>query len=135
MTKTTNSSLYNGQPTPHILKPPVFLHYHTLKKNLTSLLPSLSSNVLISTDTEDITLCNLLLKYKTCFATHKNDVGKIASSFRIGLNAQLMIQCPTKVPIHYRYKLNAHLKELEKHNIIKQIDSSLHDKPDNGTTN
>ena len=58
----------------------------------------------------------MLLKYKTCYATHKNDVGKISKPFRIRLkpNAQLMTQRPSKVPIHYRDKLNVLLKELEK---------------------
>ena len=78
----------------------------------------------------------MLLKYKTCYATHKNDVGKIAISFRIRLkpNAQLLTQRPSKVPIHYRDKLNTLLKHLERDNIIKQIGSSPHDKPVYGTT-
>ena len=61
----------------------------------------------------------MLLKYKTCYATQKNDVGKISSLFRIRLksNAQLITQRPSKVPIHYRDKLNALLEELEKQNI------------------
>ena len=33
-------------------------------------------------------------------------------------NAQLITQRPSKVPIHYRDKLNVRLKELEKFNII-----------------
>ena len=88
------------------------------------------------TDTEYVTLCNLLLKHKTCYATHKNDVGKIATPFRIRLkpNAQLLTQRPSNVPIHYREKFNNLLKELEKHNIIKQIGSSPQDKPVYGTT-
>ena len=55
----------------------------------------------------------MLLKYKTCYATHKNDVGKISTPFRIRLkpNAELMTQRPSKVPIHYRDELNALLKE------------------------
>ena len=40
-----------------------------------------------------------------------------------------MTQRPSKVPIHYRDKLNVLLKELEKYNIIKQIGSSPQDKP------
>ena len=76
----------------------------------------------------------MLLKYKTCYAIHKNDVGEIATPFRIRPkpNAQLLTQRPSKVPIHYRDKLNTLLKDLEKHNIIKQIGSS-HDKPVYGT--
>ena len=78
----------------------------------------------------------MLLKYKTYYATHKNDVGKISTPFRIRLkpNAQLMTQRPSKVPIHYRDKLNVLLKELENYNIIKQIGSSPQDKPVYGTT-
>ena len=78
----------------------------------------------------------MLLKYKTCYATHKNDVGKISTPFCIRLtpNAQLMTQRPSKVPIHYRDKLNVLLKELEKYNIIKQIGSSPQDKSVYGTT-
>ena len=45
-----------------------------------------------------------------------------------------MTQRPSKVPIHYRDKLNVLLKELEKYNIIKQIGSSPQDKPVYGTT-
>ena len=41
---------------------------------------------------------------------------------------------PSNVPIHYRDKLNALLKELEEHKNIKQIGSSPHDKPIYGTT-
>ena len=45
-----------------------------------------------------------------------------------------MTQRPSKVPIHYRDKLNVLLKELEKYNNIKQIGSSPQDKPVYGTT-
>ena len=78
----------------------------------------------------------MLLKYKTCYATHKNDVGKISTPSRIRLkpNAQLMTQRPSKVPIHYRDKLNALVKELEKYSIIKQIGSFPQDKPVYGIT-
>ena len=41
-----------------------------------------------------------------------------------------MTQPLSKVPIHYRDKLNALPKELEKHNIIKRI--VLYDKPTYG---
>ena len=56
------------------------------------------------------------MKNKNCYATHKIDVGKIATPFRTRLkpNAQLFTQRPSKVPIHYREKLNNLLKELEK---------------------
>ena len=79
----------------------------------------------------------MLHSYKTCYATHKNDVGRISTPFRNRLkpNAQLIIQRPSKVPIHYRDNLNTFLKELEKYNIIKQIGSSPQYKPVYGTTN
>ena len=129
------SPLYNVQPT-----------CHTSEKRIFSSLPYTSENLKFSnkfnfqfsdlTDTEYITLCNMLLKYETSYATHKIDVGKIATPFRIRLkpNAQPITQRPSKVPIHYRDKLNALLKELEKHNIIKQIGSSPQNKPVYGTT-
>ena len=107
------SPLYNVQPTSHTSE----------KRNFPSL-PYTSDNLKFInkfnfqfsdfTDTEYITLCNILPKYKTCLATHKNDVGKISTPFRIRLkpNAQLMTQRTSKVPIHYRDKPNALLKEL-----------------------
>ena len=45
-----------------------------------------------------------------------------------------MTQRSSKVPIHFRDKLNALPKELEKHNINKQFDSSPDGKPTYGTT-
>ena len=107
------TSLYNVQPTSH-----------TSEKRILPSLPYTSENPKFInkfnfqfsdlTDTDYITLCNVLLKYKTCYPTHKNDVGKISTHFRIKLkpNAQLLTQRPSKVPIHYRDKLNALLKEL-----------------------
>ena len=66
---------------------------------------------------------------------HKNDVGKSATPFRIRLkpNAQLLTQRHSEVSIHYRDELNNLLKEVEKHNIIKQIGSSSEDKANYGT--
>ena len=77
-----------------------------------------------------------MLKYNTCYATHKNDVGIIATPFRNRLkpNAQFITQRPSKVPTNYRDELIALLKELEKHNIRKQIGSSPQGKPVYGTT-
>ena len=127
-TPSHTSPLYNVQPTSH-----------TSEKRISDNLKFINKfNFQFSdlTDTEYITLCNMLLKYKTCYATHKNDVGKISTPFRIRLkpNAQLLTQRPSKVPIHYRDKLNSLLKELEKYNIIKQIGSYPQDKPVYGTT-
>ena len=55
------------------------------------------------TDEEYLKLCVISVKYQHCYATHRNDVGKIASSFTIRLkpNAKLQTQRPTKIPIHY----------------------------------
>ena len=72
------------------------------------------------TDEEYLQLCPILVKYRTCYATHKNDVGRIATPFRIRpkSNAKLQTQRPTKVPIHYREKLKTLLDELEKNTIL-----------------
>ena len=59
---------------------------------------------------------------------HQIDVGKISTPFRIRIkeNCNLQTQRPSKVPIHYRDRLNKLLIELEKYNIKKPIGS----KPD-----
>ena len=135
-TSPTIAPVYNVQPTSHTSKPQIFpsLPHTTETLKVINKFDLQFSNL---TDTEYITLCNLLPKYKSCYATHKNDVGKIATPFRIRQkpNAQLITERPSKVPIHYREKLNTLLKEQEKHNIIKQIGSSPQDKPVYGTTN
>ena len=73
------------------------------------------------TDTEYVNLCNILKNNQHCYAKHKNDVGKISTSFRIRIkeNCKLQTQRPSKVPIHYRDRLNKLLTELEKYNIKK----------------
>ena len=128
-------SLYNVQHTSHSSQPRVFVFLRYSPEYL-KFINKFNFQFSDLTDTEHVTLCNLLLKNKTCYATHKIDVGKIATPFRIRLkpNAQLITQRPSKVPIHYRDKLNTLLKELEKHNIMKQIGSSPQDKPVYGTT-
>ena len=87
------------------------------------------------TEEESLQLCSNFVKYRTCYATHKNDNGQIATPFRIRLkpNAKLQTQRPTKVPIHYREKLKKLLNELDKHNIIRQIGSTPSDKSIYGT--
>ena len=132
---TQTSPLYNVQPTSHTSEKRIFPSLPYTSENL-KFINKFNFQFSDLTDTEYITLCNMLLKYKTCYATHKNDVGKISTPFRIRLkpNAQLMTQRPSKVPIHYRDKLNVLLEELEKYNIIKQIGSSPQDKPVYGTT-
>ena len=107
------SPLYNVQPTSHTSEKRIFPSLPYTSENL-KFINKFNFQFSDLTDTEYITLCNMLLKYKTCYATHKNDVGKISKPFRIRLkpNAQLMTQRPSKVPIHYRDKLNILLKEL-----------------------
>ena len=134
-TPPITSPIYIVQTTSHTSKPPFFpsLPYTTENFKLINKFNFQFSDL---TDTEYITFWNLLLKYKTCYAKHKNDVGKIATRFRIRLkpNAQLITQRSSKVPIHYRDKLIALPKEIEKYNIIKQIGFSPQDKPVYGTT-
>ena len=129
------SPLYNVQPTSNTSEKRIFPSLPYTSENL-KFINKFNFQFSDLTDSEYITLCNMLLKYKTCYATHKNDVGKISTPFRIRLksNAELMTQRPSKIPIHYRDKLNVLLKELEKYNIIKQIGSSPQDKAVYGTT-
>ena len=78
-----------------------------------------------------------MIDNQNCYAKHKNDVGKISTPFRIRIkdNCKLQTQRPSKVPIHYRVRLNKLLSELEKkQNIIKQIGSTPDEKHTNGTT-
>ena len=88
------------------------------------------------TDTEHVNLCNILINNQHCYAKHKNDVGKISTPFRIRIknNCKLQTERPSKVPIHYRDRLNKLLLELEKYNIIKQIGSTSDEKHTIGTT-
>ena len=125
-----NSLLYNVQPTSHTSETRIFPSLPYTSENL-KFINKINFQFSDLRDTEYITLCNMLLKYKTFYATHKNVVGKISTPFRIRLKpkAQLITQRLSKVPIHNRDKLNALLKELEKYNIIKQIGSSPQDKP------
>ena len=90
------SPLYNVQPTSHTSETRIFPSLPYTSENLQF---NKKFNFQFSdlTDTEYITLWNMLFKYKTCYATHKNDVGKISTPFSIRLkpNAQLMIQRPS----------------------------------------
>ena len=123
------SQLYNVQPTSHTSKPRVFPSLPYTTKNL-KFIKKCNFEFSDLTNTE-------YLHFVTCYSNtklamqHKNDVGKIANPFRIRLKpkAQLITQRPSKVPIHYRDKINTLLKELEKHNMIKQFSSSPQDKP------
>ena len=88
------------------------------------------------TDNEYVNLCNILITNQHCYAKHRIDVGKISTPFRIRIkeNCKLQTQRPSKVPIHYRDRLNKLLVELEKNNIIKQIGSTPDEKHTIGTT-
>ena len=74
-TSSKTSPIYNVQPTPHTSKPRTFpsLPYTAENLKFTNKYNFQFSDL---SDTEYVTFCNLLLKYKTCYATHKNDVGK-----------------------------------------------------------
>ena len=86
-----SSSIYNVQPTSHSSQQRVFPSLPYSPENL-KFIQKFNFQFSDLTDTEYVTLCNFLLKYKTCYATHKNDVGKNATPFRIRLkpNAQLL---------------------------------------------
>ena len=116
------SPLYNVQPTSNTSEKRIFPSLPYTSENL-KFFNKFNVHFSDLTDTEYITLCNMLLKYKTCYATHKNDVDKITTPFRIRFKpeAQLITQRPSEVPIHYRDKLNALLKELEKHIILNEL--------------
>ena len=88
------------------------------------------------TDTECVNLCNTLNNNQNCYAKHRNDVGKISTPFRFRNkeNCKLPTQKPSKVPIHYRDRLNKLLVELEKYNFINQIGSTPDEKHTIGTT-
>ena len=88
------------------------------------------------TDNECVNLCNILINNQHCYAKQRNDVGKISTPFRnrIKENYKLQTQRTSKVPIHYRDRLNRLLAKLEKHNIIKQIGSTPDEKHTIGTT-
>ena len=90
-TPPVTTNIHNLQPTSITSKPRVFLSLPYITENH-KLINKFSSQFSDLTDTEYITLCNLLLKYKTCYATHQNDIGKIATAFRITLkpNAQFL---------------------------------------------
>ena len=123
-TPPITSPIYNVQLTSHTSKPRNFPSLPYTTENL-QFINKFIFQFSDLTDTEYITLCYLLLNKKKRSMQHKNDVGKIATPFRIRLkpNAQLLTERPSKVPIHYRDKLKTLLKELENHNIIKQVGS------------
>ena len=87
------------------------------------------------TDIEYVNLCNILFNNQHCYAKHRNIVGKISFPLRIRIkvNCKLQTQRLSKVPIHYMYRLNKLLVELENNNMIKQIGSTPDEKHTIGT--
>ena len=82
------ASLYNVQPTSTPSEKRIFPSLPYTSENL-KFLNKFNFQFSGLTDTEYITLCNMLLKYETCYATHKNDVGKISTPFVLDLNLTL----------------------------------------------
>ena len=78
------SSLYNVQPTSHTF--PSLPNFPESPKFINKFNFQFSD----LTNTEYVTLCKLLLKYKICYATHENDVGKIATPFRNRLKSNFL---------------------------------------------
>ena len=113
-TPPVTSPVFNVQPTSNTSKPRFSPSLPYTNENL-KLINIVNFQFSHLTDTGYITLCSLILKYKTCYATDKNDVGQIATPFRIRLktNAHLFTQRPFKVTILYRDKVNTFLKGLK----------------------
>ena len=101
-TPPITSPIYNIQPTSHTSKPRIFPSspYTTENLKFTNKINFQFSDL---THTECITLCSLLPKYETFYATQKSEVGKIANPFCVRLkpNAQLVTQRLSKVPNQY----------------------------------
>ena len=81
-------SLYNVEPTSHSSQQRVFPSLPYSPENL-KFIHKFNFQFSDLTDTEYVTLCNLLLKYQTCYATHENDVGKIQLLSAFDLNQML----------------------------------------------
>ena len=128
-----NVDIHNLQPSQILNRPFPSLPYSSDTQQFLNTFKFQYSDV---THDEYLKLCFFLFEYRNCFATNKNDVGQIATPFRIRLkpNAQLQTQRTNKVPIYYREKLKKLLDHLEKHNIIRQIVSTPSDKSIYGTT-
>ena len=82
--ETLHSNIYIVQPTSDTPKSRNFPTLPYSKDNL-KFINKFKFHFSDLTDTENVTLCNLFVKHKNCYATHKNDVGKLATPFRIRL--------------------------------------------------
>ena len=92
---------------------PICTTFNSLLAHAFSILPFSKDNLKIInnfnfqfsdlTDTEYVTLCNLLIKHKNCYASHINNVGKFATPFRIRLksNAQRLLLNTQRLSKHY----------------------------------
>ena len=69
-TPNQTSPSYNVQPTSHTSEKRIFPSLPYTSENL-KIINKFNFQFSDLTDTEYITLCNILLKYKTCYATHK----------------------------------------------------------------
>ena len=118
----TTKSLYKVQPTSNNTKPHIFPSLPYSKESL-NFINKFNFQFSDHTDTEHITLCNLLVNHKHCYATHKSDKDKISSPFRIRLkpNAQLMRQRRSKVPIYCGDKLKIFLKKLQNTILLNKL--------------
>ena len=70
---TPHSKIHNLQPTSDTSKSRTFPTLLYSKDNL-KFMNKFNFHFFNLTDTEYVTLCNLLVKHKNCYATHRNDV-------------------------------------------------------------
>ena len=82
------SPLYDVQPTSHTFEKRIFPTLPYIPEIL-KVINKFNFQFSDFTDTEYITLCNLLLKYKTCYATHKTIFVKSQLPFVLDLNSML----------------------------------------------
>ena len=87
-TPSATSSLYNVQPTPNNSTPLVFPSLPYSKKTL-EFIKKFSFQFCDLTDTDYITLCNFLHKYKIFYATRKKVLEKLQPHFALDLNLTL----------------------------------------------
>ena len=87
-TPLVTSPLYNVQPGSNTSKPRIFPSLPDTTDNL-KIINKFNFQFPNLTDTECITLCNLLPKYKTCYATHKMMLVRLQPHFVLDLNLTL----------------------------------------------
>ena len=79
------------------------------------------------TDSELQHLLRVLIENNDVFSKFTYDVGKITQEFHVKLekNAELRKQRPSKVPLHYRDRLEILLNELQRAGIIREMGSDM----------